>query len=154
MPLHYPAPAPVPWLLIPESERDKRGLLSEDLCMIDDQHFFILGNLEIPVLGSAEILCWDVWVALSEPQFRRSLELWEKPGRESEPPYFGWLNTRLPCYPETLGLKTHAHTREVGDRPAIELEATDHPLAVEQRNGITWQRVQEIAELMLHGQKK
>src|SRR5579862_5479566 len=41
--------------------------------------------------------------------------------------------------------------REVGRRPRIELEPTDHPLAVEQRNGITWERVQQIAGLVLHG---
>jgi hypothetical protein len=42
------------------------------------------------------------------------------------------------------------HTREVGQRPRIELEPTDHPLAVEQRQGITRERVQEIAEIVLH----
>jgi Uncharacterized protein conserved in bacteria (DUF2199) len=50
-----------------------------------------------------------------------------------------------------VNLKTHVHTREVGRRPFIELEPTDHPLAVEQRDGITWERVQEIAEQVLHG---
>jgi len=33
----------------------------------------------------------------------------------------------------------------------VELESTDHPLAVEQREGITMDRVQEIAEALLHG---
>jgi hypothetical protein len=36
----------------------------------------------------------------------------------------------------------------VGTRPHIELEPTDHPLAVEQRRGITVARVIEIAEAM------
>jgi hypothetical protein len=58
----------------------------------------------------------------------------------------------LPGYPDTVNLKTMVHSREVGRRPFIELEPTDHPLAVEQRQGITWARVQEIAELVLHGQ--
>lgn len=53
-------------------------------------------------------------------------------------------------YPDTLLLKTHVHTREVGTRPYIELEATEHPLAVEQRNGITGARVREIGELFEH----
>jgi hypothetical protein len=42
------------------------------------------------------------------------------------------------------------HTRAVGVRPYIQLEPTDHPLAVEQRTGITLARVQEIAEMVLH----
>jgi hypothetical protein len=73
------------------------------------------------------------------------------PGRESEEPYFGWLSSDIPSYePTTLELKTHVHTQPVGQRPVVELEPTDHPLAVEQRTGITVARVQRIAELMLH----
>jgi hypothetical protein len=35
-------------------------------------------------------------------------------------------------------------------RGLVELEPTDHPLAVEQREGITFARVPQIAERMLH----
>ena len=76
--------------------------------------------------------------------------MWEVEGRENEPPYFGWLSTALPLYPETLHLKTNVHTRPLGQRPFVELEPTGHPLAVEQREGITMARVQEIAEVLLH----
>jgi hypothetical protein len=78
-------------------------------------------------------------------------QLWETEGRESEPHYFGWVSTTLPCYLDTLNLKAMVHTRPVGQRPYIELEPTDHPLAMEQRNGIDLARVQEIAELLMHG---
>ncbi|WP_308294565.1 hypothetical protein [Streptomyces sp. RKAG290] len=40
----------------------------------------------------------------------------------------------------------------MGRRPLIELEPTDHPLAVEQRNGITLDRVREIAEAVQHAE--
>jgi hypothetical protein len=40
-----------------------------------------------------------------------------------------------------LSLKTMVHTQPVGVRPSIELEPTDHPLAIEQREGITVARV-------------
>ena len=42
------------------------------------------------------------------------------------------------------------HTRKIGLRPLIELEPTDHALALEQRDGITLARVREIAETMYH----
>lgn len=151
LPMHYGAPAPALWFSIPEAERAERVLLSTDMCLIDEQHGFIVGNLEIPVLDSDEHFSWDVWVSLSLSNFKRALELWEQPGRESEPPYFGWVSTSLPGYPETLNLKSNVHTRAVGRRPRVELEPTDHPLAVEQRQGIRLARVQEIAELVLHG---
>ncbi len=32
--------------------------------------------------------------------------------------------------------------------PYVELEPTDHPLAIEQRNGITLDRVKEIEEII------
>jgi hypothetical protein len=139
------------WYSVPEQERSHRTLLSSDQCIIDEQYFYIVGNLEIAVHGAAEKFSWDVWVSLSDRNFARASELWERPGRESEPPYFGWLSTSLPGYPETVGLKTLVHTREVGRRPRVELETTDHPLSVEQRDGVTLERVQAIAELVLHG---
>jgi hypothetical protein len=150
LPLHYGVEAPLAYYDVPEDERESRTLLSSDQCVIDEKYFFIVGNIDIPVLGHDQNFSWDVWVSLSLKNFKRALELWTTPGRESEPPYFGWLSTSLPGYPETLNLKTHVHTRAVGRRPFVELEPTDHPLAVEQRMGISWKRVKEIAELVLH----
>lgn len=80
----------------------------------------------------------------------RACELWRSEGREDEPPYFGWLQSALPYEPTTLSLKTHLQTMPVGERPVIALEATDHPLSLEQRHGITMARVQQLAEAVLH----
>jgi len=150
LPLHYGAAAPDLYFTIPEPERARRCELTSDTCVIDGEHRFVLGNLEIPIVGEGERFSWDVWVSLSEQSMSRAQEVWHTPGRESEPPCFGWLSTRLPGYPETLDLKTMVHTRAVGVRPLVELEPTDHPLAREQREGIRWERVQEIAENVLH----
>jgi hypothetical protein len=151
LPMHYGAEAPLAWYAIPAAQRKRRCVLSADQCIIDGRHYFMVGNLEIPVRRVKEPFSWGVWVSLSARNFARACELWERPGREKEPPYFGWLSTALPGYPDTINLKTQVHTREVGRRPFIELEPTDHPLAVEQREGITRSRVREIAELVLHG---
>lgn len=150
LPLHYGAAAPLYFYSIPERERASRAVLSSDQCIVDGQYYFIVGNLDIPVIGSDQVFSWDVWVSLSQVNFERATQLWNQPGRESEPPYFGWLSTQIDIYPDTISLKTMVHTRPVGVRPFIELEPTDHPLAVEQRTGITWERVQEIAERLLH----
>lgn len=150
LPMHYGVAAPIHWFGIPEEERGDRCELTSDQCVIDGEHFFIVGNIDIRVADRDEPFSWDVWVSLSAKNFLRATELWHTPGRESEPAYFGWLSTRLPGYPDTVNLKTKAHTRKVGRRPFIELEPTDHPLAVEQREGITLDRVREIAETVLH----
>jgi hypothetical protein len=131
---------------------EKRTELTEDFCVIDEQHFFIRGHIEIPIIDSHEKFIWSVWASLSAENFLKSNELLLVEGREEEAPYFGWLSTELSIYPiTTLTLKTGVHTQEVGAVPLIELEETDHPLAVEQREGITLERVKEIAHLINHG---
>ena len=67
---------------------------------------------------------------------------------------YGMLCTRLPLYPDTGLLKTHVHLRPLNKRLFIELEPTDHSLAVEQRNGITMARVREIAAALLHPEEE
>lgn len=150
LPFSYHSPVPAYWLSLPVAEREATGVLGEENCEVDDQHFFIRGIIHIPVLDSDDHFEWGVWVSLSRKSYERTLELWRQPGRESEPPYFGWLQTRLPYSSSTVNLKTLVHTQPVGERPLIELEPTDHPLAVEQREGITLARVRAIAEQMLH----
>ena len=143
---------PIQYLMVPEAERGRRVELGPDHCIIDRELYFVRGCLEIPVAGHDEPLSWGAWVSLSAQSFERCSELWLTPGRENEPPYFGWLNTFLSPYPDTINLRTRVHTRPVGQRPAIELEPTDHPLAVEQREGITFDRVRAITERVLHGE--
>ncbi|MBI1249121.1 DUF2199 domain-containing protein [bacterium] len=150
LPMEFGANAPAFYYMISEAERDSRCDLTDELCVVDKEHFFIRGCLEIPVVDSERPFIWGVWTSLSKDNFRRTWKLWEKAGRESEPPYFGWLSTSLPLYPDAMYLKTHVHTRPVGERPFIELEQTDHPLAVEQREGITMQQVEEIASQLMH----
>jgi hypothetical protein len=137
-------------LSLSPNERKTRGELSSDVCVIDDQYFFVRGFVEIPIIDSDEPFAWGVWVSLSRANFERAGELWQDAERVNEPPYFGWFSNSLPGYPETLELKTAIHSRAAGVRPYIGLEPTAHPLAVEQRNGITMARVTQIAELMHH----
>lgn len=149
LPMNYSATAPYYW--DPSFADTDDSLLSSDQCVIKAEHYFVKGLVEIPVIGSDDVFSWAVWVSLSRENFSRAADMWETPGREAESPYFGWLTTELsPYLPSTINLKTHVHTRPVGQRSFIELEPTDHPLAVEQRNGITLDRVREIAEAVLH----
>lgn len=148
--MSYAASAPEYWT-DELADEDNSGL-SADLCVIKGEWFFVRGLIEIPVTDSDEPFSWGVWVSLSKKSYDRMAELWDTPGREHEPPYFGWLSTQLPVYsPTTLNLKAHLHTRPIGERPFIEIEPTDHPLAVEQRSGITRARVEQIADILLHG---
>lgn len=150
LPLSYGSDKPEQWYDIAPEEREKRSEFNDDLFVIDDKYFFIRGCIEIPIIDGEGTFTWGVWVTLSKDNFIRANEIWNDIDRENEPPYFGWLCTSIPCYPDTMFLKTQVLTRAVGERPLIEVELTNHPLALEQKTGITMKRVQEIAEYMLH----
>ena len=153
LPFAFHFTAPAAWF--PEMADDPRSELGEEQCIVEGEHFFIRGRIVLPVHDSDQSFEWGVWVSLSEENFDRTSELWEREGREAEPPMFGWLTSEIPTYePSTLLLKTTVHTQPVGVRPLIELEPTDHPLAVEQRDGITMARVQELAERLLHDEPR
>jgi len=145
LPLDYGCAAPDHWLQIPEPERQHHGKLDSDVCIIDDRDTFVRGCLEIPIIGLAEKFIWGVWVSVSKNSFARIVELWDAPLVEHEPPKFGWLCNNISLYPNTLGLKSNLHLRGGKSRPSIVLEPTDHPLAIEQGQGISIARVEEIA---------
>lgn len=147
--MSYGTDAPAYWRA--EFAADESSTLDAEVCIIQGEHYFVRGSIEIPVIDSDIPFGWGAWVSLSGPNFKKTIDLINAAGRENEPPYFGWLSTELPVYPAaTLNLKTNLHTRPIGLRPTIELEPTDHPLAIEQRTGITLDRVREIAEQILH----
>lgn len=142
--------APIQYLDVPEVEREERAFLTSDTCVIDGQDFFVRGCLEIPILGSDEHFSWGVWVSLSEANFFKFQDLLGVAERAHHGPFFGWLCSPPRPYPDSTNLKTRVHLRNDGTRPYIELEPTDHPLAIEQRQGITFERVAQIYELMVH----
>lgn len=138
---------PAYWHDIPDAERPKRGKIDADLCKADGHHF-VRVCLEIPIIGVSEPFFWGVWASVSEANFYRYVETWDD--ADEDDAYFGWLNNRLPYYPDTMNLKTMVRPRKGRIRPILELEATDHPLSVDYREGISIARAQEIAEAALH----
>jgi len=151
--LAYGFEAPAVYYQIPAEQRQDRCELSSDTCAIDMKHFFIVGNLEIPIIGRRQKFVWSPWVSLSEKNFKRVGELWEQPGRETEPPYFGWLSSIIPGYPTSEPIATRVHTRMLGIRPRIELEPTEFQLSKDQVNGITWERALELDAMAMHASK-
>jgi len=140
LPLCFIAPEPAYLSSVPDAERSRRVQLSSDQCIVDGDHFFILGNLDLPILGRDETVRWSVWSSLSEQSFERASDLWETAGREKEPAYFGWLSNGIPGYERAFNLKLNVHTQPVGTRPLLRLLEQDHPLYIDQVEGITWER--------------
>lgn len=125
--------------------------LTSDWCVIEDRDFFVRGCLDIPIKDAPQSFMYGVWVSLSRENFNRMQEIGSNDAAIArEPSYFGWFSNELPGYPSTINLRTQVHLQVDNNRPRIELESTDHPLALEQRNGITMERVREIAANFEH----
>ncbi|NHZ96429.1 DUF2199 domain-containing protein [Massilia sp. CCM 8734] len=147
----YAALAPLSYEQIPESERAARAVLGSDDCVIDETTYFVRGCIDIPVDGDAEPFIWGVWVSLSEASFMEWGHSFDLEKRSHIGPFVGWLDTELTLYPTTVNLKARVRLRDGFARPSIELEQNGHPLAIEQRDGISRERLADILTLMRHG---
>jgi hypothetical protein len=140
-------PSPDAWASLTPAEQAARGECSSDQCILDDQRFFVIGRLIIPVIGSEEPFAWLTWIEINQDDFCDIQEKWFAEGRKSTPPYIGQLANKLSLYPEnTLGLRVSLQSRPLPDRPNIHV-IQQHSLKYEQSEGISSSRVQEIAHL-------
>jgi hypothetical protein len=148
----FGAAAPFQWGLLSEDERSRSSLFQER-CEIDSKKgksYYVLACLDIPIQGTDRIFTLGVWCSISEKSYAEISAHWDNPDRARLGPYFGWLCTQIPGYPETAFLKTRVHQRESGVSLAVELEPTDHPLAVDQRLGIEIHRLVTIVTELIH----
>jgi len=145
----FGAPAPALYYGIEESERKARCSLGTDDCVVDNEFYFIRALLHIPIHGVSQPFVWIVWVSQSPENFQRFVDTFHQSHRSDLEPTFGWFSSALPGYPDTLGLKSIVHFRDDLQRPLVELEHTNHPLAVEQREGITLDRAAILMHLCL-----
>lgn len=142
---------PTQWTPRSVGEMDKDNVLLEDFCVVNGEDFFVRCVLEMPIVDlSGERFGYGVWASLSKVNFDIYKETFKSGAQGSLGPWFGWFSNSLKAYPETLGLKCNVQPRDGNARPLIELEPTDHPLAIEQREGISLDRLFEIYELNGH----
>jgi hypothetical protein len=150
LPLSFSVKAPRSASLIPLNELEQRVVITPDQCVIDDSVFYLRGRIPIPILGLDEPFIWGVWAEISPKNFVRTIELWKTHGRESESPYPGWLDNEIALFGNTINLQVDIQTQVVGRRPHFAISDPHHPLAIEQRKGITISRVIQIAQRILH----
>jgi len=150
LPLTFGNEFPDYYYSVPPDEREKRIELAESLCVVDDEHFFHRGRLTIPIKDYDQDLIFNVWTTISKDNFIKRNTLWNDPRRIEEKPYFGWLQTAVPTYSNTINIKTIAIENEVGLIPTIEIIEEEHPLAIDQKDGITLDRAMQIVDVILN----
>jgi hypothetical protein len=138
--------APVYYAAIPEAERPQRATLTSDLCTIDDEDFFIRAVCRVPIKERARDYGWGIWVSLSRENFKRYRDSYDAPDQSKIGPMFGWFSNALPDYPDTTKLQTTVVPQDGNQRPLVYINDAnaDHPLYVEQHEGISETRLAQI----------
>lgn len=148
----FGAECPITVLQVPEEQRESRVDLGTDDCVIDGKKFYVKGSIEIPVVGFSDPFIWGSWVSLSEESYQEFIECFDQDSRSHVGPFVGWHCCDFAVYEkECTSLEAQIYLRDNGIRPSIKIKPTDHPLAVEQKNGITRDRLIQIYEQMMHG---
>jgi len=122
--------------------------------VVDRKWFYVRARIALRIRETGDEFAWVVWASLSRKSYRELRAKWRDPGRRRLGPYFAWLVTSLPYEPSTLLLKAKFNPGSYPERGHLDLEPTDHPLAIEQREGMALARVQEIAERAIHGERQ
>lgn len=138
--------APIHYDSLPEDERATRAYLDSDFCVIDRDDRFIRAVCPVPVIGTGRTFCWGVWVSLSEANFSRYRDSYGDDDQSKLGEMFGWFSNRLPVYPDTLNLPTTVVPQDGNQRPLVWINSgrAEHPLYVQQRNGMEREFLGEI----------
>ncbi|MBI4750708.1 MAG: DUF2199 domain-containing protein [Acidobacteria bacterium] len=128
---------------IPETEWNQRVDLTAETCVIDKIHFLIRGVIELPIHDTPETFGFGVWISLTKEDFDTYLE---NPDTDEIGPFSGRLGTNIRFYAEdTTSIQTLVHFLGHNARPIILLDPmTNHPLGIDQRNGISLSKAWEI----------
>jgi hypothetical protein len=149
VPMAYGADAPYDFFQIPKDQVEASCQLTQDCCIIDEEKFFVKGQITIAVDDNEEFR-WTVWARISENDFQKIQESWTDENRILEEPYQGYLATQLSCYADTLNLPLKVRSQKVGIIPKIEIIDTSHPLFLEQESGINMERVISFAKQLIY----
>lgn len=149
IPLCFGTDVPISYYSVPDEERDERIEMEQSLCVIDGKYFFHRGRLEIPIIDHKKKLMFDVWLSISEENFEIRMDDWDNPNRVKNEPYFGWLQTQIPTYKDSINIKGRAIEEGLGVIPRIEIRDENHQLAIDQKNGISFEKAIGIIDFIL-----
>lgn len=125
----------------PELAGDPKSKLDDNTCIVGGQHYFLRCILEVPIMGEEEPFLWGVWLSQSMQNFHAYREGVGRPGDVT----VGYLANQVPGYSDTVNMVCKAHWQKEGLRPLLEPKPSDHRLYLDWKEGIAWERAEELA---------
>jgi hypothetical protein len=109
-----------------------------------ERRHFLRVLLSVPIHGEEHDVAWGLWVEVSDADWERAYDLWDDPKQGDEPPFPARLANALRGYEGTVGLPGRVRLTSPTTAPLFEFDPeVDHPLAREQRAGVSRDRVVE-----------
>ena len=136
-----------------EDMRSERCAYTPDICVIDMERYLIRGVIHMNVLEGNRYWGIGAWAQVSEKDFLRYKELWSDEKQGQEPPFKGTIANMMPDdeYPSTMGMSCEVQLTDASSRPKIILTNVAHPLAIEQRKGISSEKVIHLLHHSIKG---
>ncbi|MEO0440967.1 MAG: DUF2199 domain-containing protein [Pseudomonadota bacterium] len=124
--------------------RFEGDFLSEDLCVLGGEDFFVRGVLEIPVRGVAEKFGFGSWSTLSRENFGIYVNGFDNGKYADDGPWFGWFSTWMRGYTEKLPLECMVYPQPDRQRPTFLIDSESQTLAMAQQQGISAEKLLAI----------
>ena len=146
--------APDHYACLTDEQKAESGKISDDFCVITHDKgtdYFVRAVLEVPIHGVEDPFTWGVWVSVSKKSFDRYWETFEQPIEGDG--FFGWLCNEISVYPYSKSRPADVRVQPGNQRPKVVLhrgDPDDDQLVIDQTEGITVERAQELAERALH----
>ena len=132
--------------------READSEVTSDQCVIRGVEFYVRGPGQIPVRNDDRVFEWGVWVSLSRDSFMRTADLWEVAGAGERTPDVRLAEHRPADYtPSPVDCRGWCTPVRSDSARSWRLEATAHPLAREQKDGISVAELEQRAARLLHG---
>jgi hypothetical protein len=125
-----------------------RAWIADDFAVLDDEHFYVRGLLEVPIPELDDRFAYGAWLEVVRADFTELMGRWRDESQFD--PVHGYLANELEPYRATLGLGATLRPTTPDKLPLIELDEGQHELVREQRTGITVGRSDELAAVVLH----
>ena len=133
---------------IPLARRKNRiEFLSDGVCVLDERQLFLLCVLRISIRGNppGSYFNWHLWAAVPDCTL---LNYARKRARNRV--VSGHIANNVPLYPGLLNHPVYIRLTSKRRRPLLFFErGSQHPMAIEQRDGIDEARHREIVEQLL-----
>jgi hypothetical protein len=122
---------------IAETERDKRVKATDDICVIDEQRFYLRSVLGLPLIDQApEQYHFGVWAEVGPADFKTIFELWDDPAQTEYPAFQARLGNNIPFCGQTNGLNVSLKMTGPSTRPALTVTDIESVLGQLQGKGI------------------